>query len=329
MATIYYDKDADLELVKDKTIAIIGYGNQGRAQALNMKDSGCTKIIVGSRKDSSYDQAVEDGFAVKPIEEAVKEADIIFILLPDEYAPKIFEEQIAPGLEEGNILNFASAYNITFRKIVPPAYVDVVMAAPRMIGDGVRQLFLRGEGFPAFVGVAQDASGKALEYGKALCKAIGSTKKGAIEVTFDDETMLDLMAEQGTWPIIYHVFDESFKLLAETMGHPEEAVLMEAYLSKEPMYMMEKAAELGMYRQLPFHSHTSQFGQLRSFRAFDPAPIRAFLRERYDQIKDGTFTKAWDEEQQVNGLATLKAYTEEALNNDMSKAEERTFEKLK
>ena len=126
-----------------------------------------------------------------------------------------------------------------------------------------------------------------MEYGKALCKAIGSTKKGAIEVTFDDETMLDLMAEQGTWPIIYHVFDESFKLLAETMGHPEEAVLMEAYLSKEPMYMMEKAAELGMYRQMPFHSHTSQFGQLRSFHTFDPTPIREFLRDRYDQIKDG------------------------------------------
>ena len=198
-----------------------------------------------------------------------------------------------------------------------------------MIGDGVRQMFLRGEGFPSFVGVAQDASGKALEYGKALCKAIGSTKKGAIEVTFDDETMLDLMAEQGTWPIIYHVFDESFKLLAEQMGHPEEAVLMEAYLSKEPMYMMEKAAELGMYRQMPFHSHTSQFGQLRSFHTFDPTPIREFLRDRYDQIKDGTFTKAWDEEQEVNHLATLEKLRDEAIDSDMSKAEARTFEKLK
>ena len=329
MATIYYDKDCDLDLVKDKTIAIIGYGNQGRAQALNMKDSGCGNIIVGSRRDSSYDQALEDGFAVKPIEEASKEADILFMLLPDEYAPAIFNEQIAPGLQPGNIVNFASAYNITFQKIVPPAFVDVVMAAPRMIGDGVRQMFLRGEGFPSFVGVAQDASGKALEYGKALCKAIGSTKKGAIEVTFDDETMLDLMAEQGTWPIIYHVFDESFKLLAETMGHPEEAVLMEAYLSKEPMYMMEKAAELGMYRQMPFHSHTSQFGQLRSFHTFDPTPIREFLRDRYDQIKDGTFTKAWDEEQEVNHLATLEKLRDEAIDSDMSKAEARTFEKLK
>ena len=157
MAKIYYDDDANLELVTEKVVAIIGYGNQGRAQALNMRDSGVKRVIVGSREDGSYDQAVKDGFEVFPIDEACKKADIIFMLLPDEYAPKIFEEKIAPGLEEGNIINFASAYNITFHKIVPPKFVDVVMAAPRMIGEGVRDLYLRGEGSPAFVGVAQDA----------------------------------------------------------------------------------------------------------------------------------------------------------------------------
>ena len=196
MANIYYDQDANLELVTDKVVAIIGYGNQGRAQALNMRDSGVKKIIIGSREDGSYEQAIEDGFEVFPIADACKKADIIFMLLPDEFAPKIFEESIVPGLEEGNIINFASAYNITFHKIVPPKFVDVVMAAPRMIGDGVRELYVRGEGSPAFVGVAQDASGMALEYGKALCKAIGATKKGATEVKFDDETCLDLMTEQ-------------------------------------------------------------------------------------------------------------------------------------
>lgn len=328
MATIYYDNDANLDLVKDKVIAIIGYGNQGRSQALNMRDSGVKKVIVGSREDGSYDQAIQDGFEVHPIPEASKMADIIFMLLPDEYAPKIFDEQIAPGLEKGNIVNFASAYNITFKKITPPEFVDVVMAAPRMIGEGVRDLYVRGQGFPAFVGVAQDASGNALEYGKALCKAIGSTKQGAIEVDFDDETCLDLMTEQGIWPIIYHVFDEAFKLHIEK-GHPEEAVLMEAYLSKEPMYMMEKAAEMGMFKQLPFHSHTSQYGQLTSYEIYDPTQIREFLRDRYDRIRNGEFTKEWDKEQAVNNLSTLKSLTEKALNSEMSQAEVRTFEKLK
>lgn len=328
MAKIYYDGDADLGLVTDKVVAIVGYGNQGRAQALNMKDSGVQKIIVGSRPDGSYEQAEKDGFEVFPIAEACKKADIIFMLLPDEFAPEIFKEQIEPGLEKGNIINFASAYNITFKKIVPPEFVDVVMAAPRMIGEGVREMYLRGEGFPAFVGVAQDASGNALEYGKALCKAIGSTKKGAIEVCFDDETCLDLMTEQGIWPIIYHVFTEAFKLEVE-MGHPEEAVLMEEYVSKEPMFMMEKAAEMGMFKQLPFHSHTSQYGQLKSYETFDPTQIREFLRDRYDRIRNGIFAEEWDKEQKENHLSTLKSLSQKALDNELTKAEERLFEKIK
>lgn len=328
MAKIYYDGDADLSLVTDKVVAIVGYGNQGRAQALNMKDSGVKKIIVGSREDGSYDQAIKDGFEVFPINEACKKADIIFMLLPDEFAPEIFKEQIEPGLEEGNIINFASAYNITFKKIVPPKFVDVVMAAPRMIGEGVRELYTRGEGFPAFVGVAQDASGKALEHGKALCKAIGSTKKGAIEVRFDDETCLDLMTEQGIWPIIYHVFDEAIKLEIE-MGHPEEAVLMEAYISKEPMFMMEKAAEMGMFKQLPFHSHTSQYGQLTSYDLYDAAQIKIFLRDRYDRIRNGVFAAEWDKEQKEKNLETLNRLSSEAFDSKLSKAEERLFEKLK
>lgn len=328
MANIYYDQDANLELVTDKVVAIIGYGNQGRAQALNMRDSGVKKIIIGSREDGSYEQAIEDGFEVFPIAEACKKADIIFMLLPDEFAPKIFEESIVPGLEEGNIINFASAYNITFHKIIPPKFVDVVMAAPRMIGDGVRELYVRGQGSPAFVGVAQDASGMALEYGKALCKAIGATKKGAIEVKFDDETCLDLMTEQGIWPIIYHVFNEAFKLHVE-MGHPEEAVLMEEYVSKEPMYMMEKAAEMGLFQQLPFHSHTSQYGQLTSYELYDPSQIREFLKDRYDRIRNGVFAQEWEKEQKEKDLATLKDLSDKAVNNELSQAEARLFEKLK
>lgn len=325
-ATIYDKKDADLKLVLKKTIAIIGYGNQGRAQALNMRDMGVKKIIVGSREDESASQAKEDGFKVLAIAEATKEADIIFMLLPDEVAPSIYEEKIAPYLEEGNILNFASAYNITFEKIVPPKDVDVVMAAPRMIGQGVRELYQSGVGFPTFVGAHQDASGKALEYAKALCAAIGSNR--FIQVKFEDETMLDLMTEQVTWPIIYNVFNEVFSLEV-AKGHPEAAVLMEMYMSKEPAVMMEKAAEGGLFKQLPYHSHTSQYGQLTSFKLFDRDVIRNFAEEHYDKIKHGIFTKEWDIEQKENKLATLNRLEEEAFTSPLSKAEEELLSALK
>lgn len=328
MTNIYYEEDADLGLIADKVVAIIGYGNQGRAQALNMRDSGVKHIIIGSRKDSSYDQANEDGFKVYSIEDASAKADIIFMLLPDEVAPEIYNAQIAPHLKNHCIVNFASAYNISFKRIVPAKNIDVIMVAPRMIGKGVRELYVKGEGSPAFVGVHQDASGKALDYAKALCKAIGATRKGAIEVTFDDETCLDLMAEQGTWPIIYNVFMEAFKLQVE-MGHPEEAVLMEMYMSKEPAVMMEKAAEVGLFRQLPFHSHTSQYGQLIGFDAVDNREIKAFLRDRYDRIKNGVFAKEWDDEQKKNNCADLAALEEKAFDCVITKAEDRLKARLK
>ncbi|WP_157148929.1 ketol-acid reductoisomerase [Brachyspira pilosicoli] len=328
MATIYYDNDADLNLIKEKTIAIIGYGNQGRSQALNIRDSGIKNVIIGSRKDESYDQANEDGFMVYSIEEASKKADVIYMLLPDEVAPQIYEEKIAPNLKDGDIINFSSAYNITFKRIIPAKNLDIVMAAPRMIGKGVRELYEKGEGSPAFVGVHQDYSGKALEYAKALCKAIGATRKGAIEVKFDDETFLDLMAEQGTWPIIYNVFVEAFKLQVE-MGHPEEAVLMEMYLSKEPAVMMEKAAEVGFFKQLPYHSNTSQYGQLIGFNAFDSKQIREFLKNRYDRIKNGVFAEEWDKEQKENNLSNLNKLEQEALDCEFSKAEDRLKKRLK
>lgn len=328
MAKIYYDNDADLNLIVNKTVAIIGYGNQGRSQALNMRDSGLKKIIIGSRKDDSFKQANEDGFIVYSIEEASKKADIIFLLLPDEVAPEIYEKQIAPNLDSGNILNFASAYNITFNRIKPASNLDVVMAAPRMIGKGVRELYEKGDGSPAFVSVHQDASGKAMEYAKALCKAIGATRKGAIEVKFDDETCLDLMTEQGIWPIIYNVFVEAFKLQVE-MGHPEEAVLMEMYLSKEPAVIMEKAAEIGFFKQLPYHSNTSQYGQLIGFKDVDTKPIREFLKERYEKIKGGKFAKEWDKEQKENNLENLNKMEDEAFNSEFSKAEDRLKKRLK
>ncbi len=328
MTNIYYEQDADLAFIIDKTVAILGYGNQGRSQALNMRDSGVKNVIVGSRHDESFDQAIKDGFSVYRIAEASEKADIIFMLLPDEVAPQVYEKDIAPNLKPGDILNFASAYNITFKRIIPDKDLDVIMAAPRMIGRGVRELFEKGEGAPAFVGVYQDASGNALEYAKALCKAIGATRKGAIEVSFDDETALDLMSEQATWPIIYNVLTEAFSILVEA-GHPAEAVLMELYMSKEPAVMLEKAAEVGFFKQLPMHSHTSQYGQLKNYNKVDTKPIIGFLKERYNEIMSGAFADEWDKEQKENNLSTFIELRNKALSCDLTKEEESLFERLK
>ncbi len=326
MTKIFYDKDANVDLVQKKVIAIIGYGNQGRSQALNLRDSGIKNVIVGSRNDESWNTANKDGFPVFSIDEAAAKADILFLLIPDEVAPQIYEEKIAPHLKKGDVINFSSGYNITFKHIQPSDEVDVIMVAPRMIGRGVRELYQSGEGFPTFVAVQQDSSGSAWDITLALAKAIGSTKKGAIQVTFNDETYLDLMAEQATWPLIYAVFTEVYKYQVE-MGHPEEAVLMEMYLSKEPAVMMEKAADIGLFKQLPFHSHTSQFGQLTGFAKTDKSFIQKFIVSQYEKITSGMFATEWEKEQK-SGLVKFEELRNAAFNNEMSKAEERVKERL-
>lgn len=321
MAKIYYDNDGNLDAIKDKVIAIIGYGNQGRSQALNMRDSGVKNIIVGSVHDDSWTAANEDGFPVYPIDEASKKADIIFLLIPDEVAPEIYGRDIAPNLTAGNVVNFSSGYNITYGFIKPAADIDVIMVAPRMIGRGVRETYENGTGFPTFVVVQQDASGNAKEIAVGLAKALGSTKCGAIEVTFNDETYLDLMSEQGVWPLIMAVMTEAFDLLSEKMGHPVEAVLTELYLSKEPMVMMEKMADVGIFKQLPFHSRTSQYGQLSRYRKVDTTYIRKFLEEQYESISKGAFAREW-EGVMSNGLKELEDYREDAFHSPISLAEE-------
>ena len=327
MAKIYYDSDTDVDILKNNVIAIVGYGNQGRAQALNMRDSGLKNIIIGNIKDEYWQTAKEDGFEVYLIEEACKKGDIIFVLVPDEVAPEIYKEKIEPYLKEGNVLNFASGYNITYKFIQPSNYVDVVMVAPRMIGKGVRELYLGGKGVPSFIAVKQDASGKAKDIALAIAKAIGSTKKSVIEVTFKDETFLDLMSEHVTWPLIISVLTEVYNFEIK-MGHPEEAVLMELYGSKEPAIMMEEIADIGLFKQLPLHSHTSQYGQLTRYEIIDKDYIRKFAKEQYRDLENGRFAREWRIEQD-NGLPVFKKLIDKAFNCNISQAETKLKQRLK
>lgn len=327
MATIYYDSDANSEILKHKTMAIIGYGNQGRAQALNMRDSGLGNIIIGGRKDEYLELAAGEGFQTASVEEASERADILFLLIPDEVAPGVYEKSIRPRLKKGAALNFASGYNITFGFIVPPPTMDVIMVAPRMIGEGVRECYLKGEGFPSFIAVEQDATGRAKEIALAIAKAIGSTRRGAIEVSFRDETIMDLMAEQATWPLILSVLTEVFRFQVEK-GIPEEAVLMELYVSKEPAVMLEKMADMGLFKQMPLHSHTSQYGQLSRFKQVDKNYIRGFIQKQFENILSGKFASEWKSEQE-RGLSVFRGLLEEALASPISQAEERLKSRLK
>ena len=196
MANFYFDKDADLRHVADRKVAIIGYGNQGRSQALNLRDSGIN-VIIGSPSDKSADRARDDGFDVYTIADSAQQADILFMLLPDEVMPTIYHVAIEPHLREGMVLNFSHGYNIHYKRIVPPAYVDVILIGPRMIGQYVRETFLNGTGYPSLVAIAQDGSGNAKNIMLALSKGIGSTKMGVIESSFREETEIDLFSEQS------------------------------------------------------------------------------------------------------------------------------------
>lgn len=326
MNKIYYDQDANLDIVKDKVIAIIGYGNQGRAQALNMRDSGIKKIVVGTTRPEAYNTVNDDGFEVFSISEASRYADIIFILIPDEVAPEVFKNEIEPNLKDGDVLNFSSGYNISFGFIKPKSNVDVVMVAPRMIGNGVRETYVSGQGFPTFIVVEQDASGNAHDIALGLAKAIGSTKSGAIEVTFDDETYLDLMSEQAVWPLIMSVFTEAFDFLI-SKGHSPEAILTELYLSKEAAVMMEKMADVGIFKQLPMHSRTSQYGQLSRYNEVDRTYIRQFLEKQYDCITGGIFAEEWEKVKE-NDLTEFNELLYQAFESPISKAEEKVKNNL-
>lgn len=326
MKKIYKDKDASLNILKKRTIGILGYGNQGRGQSLNMRDSGLENIIVGNRDDEYLETARDDGFKTYSITDMCKKADIIFMLVPDEIAPDIYKKKVEPYLKTGDVLNFASGYNITFGHIKLPEEVDVTMVAPRMIGEGVREKYLNDDGFPSFIAVEQDFSGKAKEISLALAKAIGSTRMGAIEVEFKDETYLDLIAEQATWPLILSVFTEVFKF-EKKLGIPEEAILMELYLSKEPALMLEKMADVGLYKQMPMHSHTSQYGQLSRFQEVNKEDIRSFIEKQFENIQSGKFAEEWKQEQE-NGLNRFQELMKEALNSAISKAEDKVKKNL-
>jgi len=301
MAAIYHDSDADPAVLEGRTVAVLGYGNQGRSQALNLRDSGVS-VVVGNRDDAAGGQAREDGFEVMPIEEACARADVVMLLVPDEVMPEVYAERVAPNLSAGDAVVFASGYNVAFGLIQPADDLDVLLLAPRMIGVGVRDTYRRGEGFPSFVGVHRDATGKGKARLLALAHAVGSTRAGCIEMSMHDEATLDLFTEQGFGPAFGRVMITAVETLVDA-GYPPEAVLLELYLSGELAYSFQKIREVGMMRQMDFHSRTSQYGTAtRSARYLALGePIGETMRQILEEIRSGRFAREWSEQQAESG----------------------------
>ena len=301
MATIYHDADADLGALEGRCIAVVGYGNQGRSQALNLRDSGLD-VVIGNVRDAAHAEAESDGFPVLPIGEACARADVVMMLIPDEVMPDVYADHVAPHLSPGDLLVFASGYNVAFGLVDPDPSLDVALVAPRMIGVGVRDRYVEGSGFPSFVGVHRDATGRASERMLAVAKGIGSTRAGCIEMSMHDEASLDLFTEQGFGPAFGRVLMSAVDLLVEA-GYPPEAVLLELYLSGEFAYSLEKMREVGTFRQMDFHSRTSQYGSItRGARFLElDASIRAKMADVLEEIRSGAFAKEWTREQDRAG----------------------------
>ena len=328
MVKFYHDEDADVALLEDRTIAVLGYGHQGRAQALNMRDSGIGNVVVGNIQDEYWDQALEDGFRVLAPAEAAQRADIVLVLLADEVAPLVYEEDVADTLREGKALVFASGYNLTYGHIQPPDFVDVIMIAPRMLGQGMRELFLKGAGFLSFVSVEHDASGQAWPLALALAKAIGSTKAGVMELTAAQETHLDLFMEQAFGPLLGAAITTTYQIGVEA-GFPPEAVVLELYMSGEMAYVFKAMAELGLMKQARLHSLTSQFGGMIRSVALNREEIERNMREALDDILSGAFAREWEEERKAGypSFTFLREMSDE--EHPLTVVEERLREQLR
>jgi ketol-acid reductoisomerase len=291
---VFRDEDGDISVLDNKIVGFIGYGNQGRSQAMNLRDQG-VKVIVGNRKDDYRVRAENDGFKTYDISEAVPKADMLFILVPDELQLDIFENQIRPFLKEGQSLVFAHGYNIAFDLIKPPKNVDVLLIAPRMIGIGVRETFLSGEGYFSFIGIHQNASGKARENLMALTKGVGGLTKGTIETSFQEETTLDLFTEQGFGGASGQIFMNPINILIEA-GYPKEAVLVEFILSGAMKHAFYNMLNYGITTQVEFLNERTQYGALSRGLRYKEA-INEILEIQGDilkKIENGQFAEEWE-----------------------------------
>jgi len=316
MVKVYFDKDATLEPLRDKTIAVIGYGSQGHAQAENMRDSGLD-VVIGLRPEGrSWKRAEKDGFKVHPVSEAAKKADVIFMLVPDMVQPEVYKESTEPYLAEGKTLDFAHGFNIRFKQIVPPKNVDVIMVAPKGPGPRVRETYSEGFGVPALIAVYQNWSGKAKESALAVAKALGCTKAGVIETTFRDETESDLIGEQTVLVGgLIELIRNGFEVLIEN-GYPPELAYFEA--CNEAKLIMDLIYQKGIIGMLRAVSDTAKYGGLTVGSKVIDEHVKENMRKAVKEVQSGKFAEEWIREHR-SGEKNLKALMDEIEEHPLEK----------
>jgi ketol-acid reductoisomerase len=297
MATIYYDKDCDIELLTGKVIGVVGYGSQGHAQAQNLRDSGCRVVVAELEGSPGWQKAKDDGFEVSAAAEMAKEADIIVMLAPDTLQANIYRQAIEGEISAGKMLMFAHGFNIHYGQIVPPADIDVTMIAPKCPGHMLRQLYTEGIGPPALVAVQQDASGKARDIALAYAKGIGCSRAGVLETTFAEETETDLFGEQAVLcGGVTSLVKAGFDTLVEAGYQPEIAYF-------ECMHELKLIVDLfyqGGFNYMRYSvSDTAEYGDYtRGPRVIDDMVIDE-MTEILAEIQDGSFAKEWILENQA------------------------------
>lgn len=286
---IYYQEDCNISFLENKTIAIIGYGSQGHAHALNLKESGCNVIIGLYKNSASWAKAEQAGFKVYIVSEAVKKADIIMVLINDEKQAKLFEESIAPNLEDGNMLMFAHGFNIHFGCINPPANVDVTMIAPKAPGHTVRSEYKAGKGTPCLVAVEQDYTGKALDYALAYAAALGGARAGVLETTFRVETETDLFGEQAVLcGGVCALMQAGYETLVEAGYDPRNAYFECIHEMKLIVDLFYQSGFAGMRYSC---SNTAEYGDYITGPKIITEETKKVMKKVLSDIQDGTFAK--------------------------------------
>ena len=315
-ARVYTEADASLDPLRGKRIAVIGCGSQGRAHALNARDSGMD-IVVGLYKGSkSWDKAERDGLKVQEVAEAAHQADVIVLLIPDEKQRQVFQSEILPEASEGKSLVWAHGFNIHFRQIVPPNGVDVWMVAPKAPGHRMRELFVEGKGVPSLVAVEQDATGKAWDLAFAYGNAVGSAKAGLIKTTFKEETETDLFGEQTVLcGGITSLIKTGWEVLVEA-GYQPEVAYYECL--NEMKLIVDLMFEGGMARMRYSVSDTAEFGDYVSGPRVIDQSVKERMRQVLKEIQDGTFAHKWLDENEM-GRPNFNRYREQAAQDPMEK----------
>lgn len=301
--------------LEGKTIAIIGYGNQGQAQANNLRDSGC-KVIIGSIKDPSYDQAVKDGFEVYDIAEAAKRADIIHILVPDEYQAGVYKKDIEQHAKRGKALCFSHGFNIHFKQIVPSKDIDVIMIAPKSPGALLRRMYQQGSGVPGLLAVAQDASGRAKQLALAMAKGVGLARIGVVETTFKEEVETDLFGEQA---VLVGGVSELMKAGFETLvqaGYQPEIAYFECI--NELKLIIDLVYEHGIEGMMKAVSNTAEFGGRTRGNWVVDERARETMKKMLAEVQNGKFAKEWVAESQA-GIPKLNQMREKAKEHLVEK----------